>query len=68
MCVIAMVSMEAFSCLVGMTHFTCTANFMQANDLAHKAVLKDMIPLVTIKRDPTPQELQTFQIKYVDHD
>ena len=61
-----MISMETISYLVGMTQFT--ANFTQANDLAHKAVLKDMIPLVAIKRDPTPQELQTFQIKYVHRD
>lgn len=35
----------------------------KANDLAHKAVLKDLIPLAAIHKTPSPSEIQNFKIK-----
>ena len=35
----------------------------RANDLAHKALLKDLIPLATIHHTPTPEEIQDFESK-----
>jgi len=33
----------------------------QANDLAHRAVLQDLIPLAAIRRTPDLQVMQLFQ-------
>ena len=35
----------------------------RANDLAHKALLKDLIPLAAIRHTPTHEEVQDFDSK-----
>ena len=39
----------------------------QANDLAHKAVLKDMIPMAAIHRAPELEEIEEFHERYSNH-
>ena len=38
---------------------------MQANDLAHRAVLQDLIPLAAISRTPDLHVMQLFQKRQV---
>ena len=38
---------------------------IQANDLAHRAVLQDLIPLAAIRRTPDSQVMQLFQERQV---
>ena len=35
----------------------------KANDLAHKSLLKDLIPLVAMRSNPTPTEIQQFNTR-----